>query len=295
MAQDIGGTDLAANYAAGVQTVARKVEVKWDGTNWVDETARCLGLSWDHALYESTNGLPVLGRGVLSTATLTMDNGDNRFSPDAAGSPMHAYISAGIYQMPIRISVGYSADLLRQFTGTIESAPEQESRAAKRVTFQCQGTGLTIAQKRHRSTLYTDQRVDQVIDTLLTAGGIADSALDVSMSQIPYAWLNDESILAEISLLAQSDGAMIHFAVDGQFRFWRMSALLERADSVTPVITLTRGRCYRLQDAISWRDVYDGIVVEIAPRYQGALTTVYQAQEPIVIPPGESVTHNAQY
>ena len=302
MAQSTTGTSLVANYAASARVAAREVLVCWDGTNWVDETARVLTCELGHTLVNSQLGLPMLGQGFSSEATVTLNNHDYRYSADVADSMAYTYYPDGVYRVPIRISMGYSAETLRQFTGEIVEAPVGESLGRRWASFRCIDYSYPLRQIKHVTVVAWNQRVDEFMTTLLDAADAEDSAfadrttraLDHGMAVVPAAWSDEENLWEQLGLLAASEMGAIHFSKEAEFRFWRQTAFLERADSLTSVATLSLGRTFQLSSEASWRSAYTQVNVEINPWMYGPVCEVYQSQDEILIPPGESLTHWAR-
>jgi len=276
-------------------TPCSKIEVQWDGTNWTDETSRCTRWSINVSLRDSRTGLPMLGAVHPGTATVVMDNSDNRFSPDNASSPIHSDISDGIYRVPIRISADYGTATTRQFTGQIETPSESETPTGREVSFSCVDDSLDMLEYEYTTALYRDKRVDEFMATLLAEAGVTSTSLDKGFASVPYLWMNTDNIAYELSRLAQSELGMVFFAKDGTYTFWRMTAFLENARSTSSQATLTTGTLFRLSDAIAWRDAYTGVRVTMAPLTLGELVDVYVSNEDILIAPGDTVTQDVQY
>jgi hypothetical protein len=303
LAQSTAGTSLVANYAAPSRVAARTVEVCWDGTNWVDETSRVQSLHIRHQLLNEALGLPMLGQGLASDATVTLDNRDGRYSPALAGSMAHTYRPDGLYRVPIRISMGYSGEVLRQFTGEIIEAPGSERLGRRTVTLRCQDYSFALMQIKHKSALSLDDRPDEVMAALLDVADAADPlfaahtsrALDYALSVIPYVWQDEDNLWEELGYLAASEAGMIHFSKEGAFRFWRQTAFVERAHSLASQVTLDRSKATEIGDDASWRNAYTKVIVEASPWQYGPLVVAYQAQAEIVVEPGQTVTHYARY
>jgi hypothetical protein len=301
-AQSTAGTGLVAAYAASTRVAARQILVCWDGTNWVDESAYVLSCEITHTLLNSQLGLPMLGQGFSSEATLTLNNASGRFSSDVEGAIAHTYFPDGIYRVPIRIDMGYGGETLRQFTGEIIEAPGSVSTGRSLVSFRCVDYSYPLLQIKDITAVAWNQRVDQFMETLLAAADGEDSAfadhatraLDHGIAQVPAAWSDEENLWGQLGLLAASEMGSIHFSKEGQFRFWRQTAFLERASSVTPVVTLSLGRTFQMSSEASWRNAYTQVTVEINPWLTGPVSEVYQAQTEILVAPGESVTHWAR-
>lgn len=289
---------LATAWAAAARTINAKVEVAWNGSTWTDETARVEDLSIGASLLGPA-GLPGLGAGTSGRAMLTLDNHDNRYSPDNAAGPLYAHIADGIYRVPIRIALSYVTNPpespLRQFTGEIEAASEQEGPGSRQVSLDCIDATIGLLQAKHSTTAMADQRPDELLALLLAAGGAGGLTLDRGMSIIPWAWLDDENIWPECQDIAAADGGVLYADELGGIRYERMTHWLEGTDHTTSQATLDRGKCWWYMPANSWRDCYSAVIVERAPRYLGATVELYRAPEPIEVPPGQSVTENCRF
>ncbi len=301
MAQDYSGTHLGTTWLLNSSKPALSVLVNWskDGSTWTEEGARLLALELRHALYSGQHGLPMLGQTPPSSAVLTLDNTDRRYSPDNSSSPLHAHISGGIYRVPVRISGGYyngaTPETLRQFTGEIEVSIEQERLAGRAARMECVDAAGAILQYKHSTALLVDQRADQLISAYLTSAGVTPgSALDVGLSVIPYAWLDDENVWEECQHVAASDGGWFYFDKSGAPRFERMSHWMEAAAHTSVQAVLERGEAFWLSDQTTWQNYYTGVIAEYAPRYGGAEDVLYQALETIEIAPGQTVTQIAR-
>jgi hypothetical protein len=298
VAQSIAGTNLATSWAASAQTVSFAVTVDWArADSWADETAYVLSVQCETSIYDRMTGLPALGETMPARATIRLKNDTNRFSP---GKGTIAAIADGIYRVPVRIAAGYvdatnGAEVLRQFTGEIESARETETAGQKVVVCECVDAGVALLQYKYTSQLATDQRADEFLATLLTAASITGPTLERGFVALPYCWTDTENLWSEIVKIAGAEGGMVFFGKDGTFNFWRLTHFLEDSDSTTSQATLDRGNAYYLDDTISWRDCYTGVNVEWIPREVGALSVLYQAHEAIAVRPGQTVTHDALY
>ncbi|NLD45417.1 MAG: hypothetical protein GX657_18220, partial [Chloroflexi bacterium] len=105
---------------------------------------------------------------------------------------------------------------------------------------------------------------------------------------------DDENLWEQLALLAASEAGLIHFSKEAEFRFWRQTAFLERADSTASQVTLNRAKCTALGDDMSWRNAYTKVEVESNPWLRGPITNLYEAEAELVIEPGETITHWAR-
>lgn len=306
MAQSIADTNLAASWAASSAKVAVRVRVDWNrdgdyGDVHEDITSRVQGLSIQHSIYDQLAGLPVLGATAPSRASVVVSNEDCWFSPTNASGLVASYplIAYGIYRFPIQIELGYyngsTPERLVQFTGEIEAADESESASDVTVTFACTDNSISLLQYKASTSVYQNLRPDQMIQTILVAAGAATgSSLDQAASTIPYCWMDDENGWEECRDLAQADGGIFFFEKDGGARFRRITAPIERADSLTPVATLNQGNASALRGALTWRDCYSRVTAMYAGRYVGTLDELYKAPSAIIVPPGQTVTEECR-
>lgn len=301
MAQSVSGTNLTANWQAADQHVVSKVELYWgEPTGWVDETARCVGVMVvRHSLLDASLSLPSMSGGLSSTATLSLDNADGRFSPDVSGSMANTYYPQGIYRLPIRISAGLwdstnGPECLRQFTGYVESAPVSERNGESVVQFTCRDLSLELEQDKRFTTLYTDKRPDEWIQLLVTGHYSGGTELQGGVFTIPYCWLDDDNVWQDLADIASSEAGMVLIDKSGVLCFWRATALLERADSLASVATLSRGRCWTLGSSLTWRNLYGSVRVPYEPREPGQIDVLYAAQDTLEVAPNDELVHVAE-
>lgn len=306
MAQSTAGTSLLTTSLSTPRKVARAVYVDWnkDGDfsdSGEDITARVIQFTCSASLYDASYGLPALGSVSAGTATVTVANDDYWLSLTNAAGIVATYpaLADGIYRIPIKIYLGYYSDAdvaeaLCQFTGEIEVADGTEGPSAATVTLSCHDVSLVMRQFKTSTAIVENQRADELIATYAALAGLTDVSLDESMSIIPVSWLNDENVWDELSDIALADGGLLYCDELGNLVFRRMTAWLEDSDSTTSQATLTRGRVWTERTSQSWRDCYTDVIVEYAPYYEGAVTTVYQAQAPITVPPNRAITETYQ-
>ena len=306
MAQSIVGTDLATTWAANSSRVCVRVRCDWNkdgdyGDAYEDITDRVVSLSIQHALYSQIAGLPVLGEAGASKAALVVANESRWFSPDNASGLAGTYadLAYGIYRIPICIELGYysgaTPEYLVQFQGEIEGVDESESYGEAHVVFQCVDNSIALTQYKESSTVSQDVLPSAQIAALLVGAGILVYDTDTALSEVPYAWLDDENLWDECKQLAQADGGMFYFSKGGTPTFRRMTAVIERADSTASQATLNEGNATFYRDSIAWRDYYTGVIAEWAGRYQSTVTELYQAPRAIEVPPGATVTEECRF
>jgi hypothetical protein len=302
MVQSIAGTNLATNWAASSQTLSRKVEIQWDGTNWVDESVYVLNYSARCGITSNgINGLPMFGGGTPGSGSLTLSNDTGRFSTRNAAGALYAYLVYGMERIRIRISAGYvdttnGAEVKVIFTGYIYSPVESElSGGSRTVTLELRGNESEIMQNKLSTGMTTYQTIDYFMVRVLANAGVTNVALDACLIPIPYQWMDDENVWEECLRLAQAE--MCLFWVDelGVYNLRRLSTLVERTNCTTSQLTLNRGNAFRLDAQRAAMNAYERVVVEVAARDQGAAEVVYTAPGVTEIPANSSKTIMAQY
>jgi len=294
MAQSYGGTDLGTNWHKDSVETTCVVNVDWDKAGgFADIASRVLSVHLSSSLLDNLYGLPLLGRVPPATARLVLDNYDNYFSPDNASSAIHTDIQNGIYQVPVQIDLGYATETLRQFTGYIMEAKESEG-ASKQVTFTCVDALSAIQQYKYSSDLLEDYRIDQIISAYMEYAGVSHSE-DKAFSRIPYAGLDDETILSECQKVASADGGWIRATKEGIIVFERMTHWLEGTDHTSSNVTLDTGEAWWMGDSIRWDEAYTEVTVPWTPRVKSPLEVIYQSMEPIEVKPSDTETVTVKF
>jgi len=307
MAQSYAGTSLDTNWYKASIPIARTVKVDWNSDGDFNDanediTNRVLSLDLSSDLLDNLFGLPLLGRVPPARARLTLNNWDNFFSPDNVSSAIHAVIANGIFQFAIIIDLGYydgaTPETLRQFTGRIDSCREWEDPSGgKRAMLQCTDELSIIDEYRHQTALISNNRVDQIIGTLLDVPAVPtiSHSQDYAHSIIPYAGMDDETILSECQKIAAADGGWIRAKKDGTIVFERMTHWLEATEHTTSNVTLDTGKSWWLQDSISRENIYTDVTVSWTPRQLSTLEVIYESMVPIELRPGETKTIRAKF
>jgi hypothetical protein len=291
--------ELAAAVAETVRWPYCKLEVAWDGTNYVDESAYVL--SADGKLRLNEPGDELVKPGEIGTANVTLKNVGGRFSWGDSRSALYANISGalGLAGKKVKLSVGFelpdtSIEYVRIFTGVIYGWGE--SPAARTVTLILRDRGYTWLQDKRSSTISTDQRADEWIASLATLAGIAggDQVLDAGIGTIPYCWMDDESLVDEIWQAAQADGGVAYFDQLGKLHFENSVHWLI-AEHLAVSWTFGADDFDNVDPELSPDDVASTVTVEWSPRIEGAQEVLYTLDGLKVIKPGEHLDWEARF
>jgi hypothetical protein len=283
---------MTASFSDNVRYPRTKLEIRWDGANWADESAYLISHSGEMRI--AAPGDDLVGPGDIARASVILWN-DGRFSWRRTDGALYAHIggAAGLFGIRARLSVGFASSPSgtpgswnRIFTGVIYSWSEDTS--ARRVTLEMRDLGYLYVQERASTAVYEDQRVDQWISALATLVGITDISIDASPYTIPYSWLDAESVLSEMWLVAQADGSRLYFDVGGTLRF-EQAAHWAHGPHGTVAWTLDADDYQLPEPTVTVDELVTAVTVEVQPRAKGASDTVYTLDTPRVCPPGGTI------
>ncbi|MCD6289643.1 MAG: hypothetical protein J7M34_04000 [Anaerolineae bacterium] len=288
--QSVSAGFTTATQAAVRQPVS-KLEISWDGSSWTDETDRMIRHSGQLQL--NAPGDELIPPGDVGAATVELWNGDGRFSWKRTDGPLYAHIGgdAGLAGKQVRLYQGFmvsgAPEYVRIFTGVIYTW--QEDTAADTVTLSLRDMGFAYLQNKASTAMYTDVRVDEWIQQLATLAGIGSVSLDTSLFRLPYAWLDDESILEEIWRAAQADGGRAYFDQLGVLRFENAAHWLTSPHD-TVQWSFTESAYQAPASRFSPDDLASRVIVETQGRIPAKEAVVYTLDTLKVAGPGETIT-----
>jgi hypothetical protein len=235
---------------------------------------------------------------------LDLHNADGRYSPLNTGSAIYSYISGGgAYHRPMYLeaSINGGTNYYRVFTGVIK-LPQERTPTPNQiatVSIECRSKDELLLGRRMSTTAtsmasanaagYTE---GDVIAAWLTAAGIS-ATVDEGMFVIPWAWMDDESILEEIWQLAAACGGRFYCDPDGTYRFEDVTHWL-KSPHATSQETITRDDFTDLTPSYSDTELYSTITVETSPRQAGALDKLWEPDETVIVPPSTTKTMTAR-
>ena len=156
----IGGTDI-------VQGVGDNVLNDADLYSYFDETDRIMRIEYERNLIEP------LGGSAIAMATIVLDNNDLRFTPD-----YNATIGTALKpNRPIKLFIGFKVDGQEVTIPIIEalSLQPQEDKLKRTVTIQANDFITFMDNLPQETSIYTDERTDQIIADILARAGIGSS------------------------------------------------------------------------------------------------------------------------
>lgn len=207
----IGGSDVIPG-GAGVQS-------EWNKYIYNDESDYILGLGVDRGL-----NLP-LGGMTKALAEAKLDNTSGRYTPRYMGGNSELF-TAILPRRPITISSGFKVGgvdyNLPQFVGVIDKMPELN--VASRTVKLSAVDFIEYLQNRYvdNSSMFTNQRSDEVIETLLTQLGFATSQyeLDAGINRIGFGLFETGAKFADIiDQIVKAEYGHFYQDEEGKLRF----------------------------------------------------------------------------
>jgi len=283
------------------RAIAFRLYIAWDGVNYIAETARLIQATGENRLTapEAIAG----GRGIVDRCTLELSNQDGRYSPLNTGGALYANIQAGgAYHRPMYLEAAIDGSTYsRIFTGIIKMPQETTPtpNAVAGVRFECRSVDERLLGRR-MSTSAADLRANNaagvregdIISQWLTLAG-ASGTVDRGVFVIPYAWMDDESVLEEIWQIASACGGRFYADPDGTLRYEDMTHWLKSPHN-TSQETFTRADFTSLEPVYGDADLYSSVTVEASGRDVGAADVLWEPEEQVVIPPDISKTVTAR-
>lgn len=301
-----------ASYPA-IRLIQWDLRIDWnmDGT-YTDESAYLIAANGSMRLANPEDSITA-GRGIVDSASVTLDNASGRFSPLNTASALTADIAGGgAYHVPmyLRVSVDGVPNYSRVFSGVLK-IPAQIGATSKQhptVTFDCRSWDEVILQQRV-STLqsvfvaiadggYTEE---EIIAQWLTDAGMTDgveftsqahagtATLDPGLWTIPWAWLDDESPITDIWQLAAACGGRFYADPDGVFRYENAAHWLYSPHTVSQA-TLTKDNFVTLSPWYDDGELYKAVEVEVSPRELLDASVIWKSEAVETIPANSTRT-----
>ena len=294
-------------------SVRHRLYVAWDGTNYIEETNYLISAQGD-VRYVTPYSSLVSGAGITDQMVLALDNSAGRFSPLNTSGALYANISSGgMYMRPVRldVSINGGTNYYRVFTGVLKLPGAQSPtwQETSVVTLDARSRDELLLNKRQSTTqdvfagdVNQPDTEDEIIGNYITEVGngftFDDLDLDAGLVQIPFPWMDDESLLEEMWLIAAACGGRFYAAYDGAFRYENMAAWQVETRSTTSQQTYsTTGESsfQRLEFRYDDTDLYNEVTVEAAPRTIGAVDVIWESESITTVQPGQTQTVTAKF
>lgn len=258
----------------------------WNRYIYDSESAFVTGLNYSRELQMPVGGVS------KALAEVNFDNTTGRYLPDYMGGSSE-FATAILPRRPVIINSGFNYDgvdtMIPQFVGITSKTPEISMRDRTAKVSGEDFLGFLANNYVDHSTMFTAQRSDQVIETILTGLGFATAqfSLDVGINTIPFGiFETGKRFLDIINDITQAEFGNFYQDEVGTLRFtnrahWDTSPY----NAIQKVITTSM-----VIEASVPSDDHIVNVVEInaSPRAKVALAVVYNASPNLVVSPGST-------
>ena len=285
------------------RTIAYRLYIAWNGSTYVNESSRLLQASGENRL-TSPDAIGS-GRGIVDRCQLELDNRDGRYSPLNSSGALYSSIQAGgAYNRPmyLEVSIDGGSNYYKVFTGVIKIPQETTPTPTKpaTVTIDCRSVDEILLGRRMSLSVADLQMQNDggytegdVINYWVQLAG-KSATCDDGVFVLPYAWMDDESVLEEIWQIAAATGGRFYADPDGTFRYEDMTHWL-KSPHTTSQETFTRADFAELQPIYSDSELYNSVTVEASARYMGAADVLWEPDEPVVVPPSSTKAVTARF
>ena len=285
------------------RTIAYRLYIAWDGTNYVAESSRLLQASGENRL-TSPDAIGS-GRGIVDRCQLELDNRDGRYSPLNSSGALYSSIQAGgAYNRPmyLEVSIDGGSNYYKVFTGVIKIPQETTPTPTKpaTVTIDCRSVDEILLGRRMSLSVADLQMQNDggytegdVINYWVQLAG-KSATCDDGVFVLPYAWMDDESVLEEIWQIAAATGGRFYADPEGTFRYEDMTHWL-KSPHTTSQETFTRADFAELQPIYSDGELYNSVTVEASSRIKGTVDVLWEPDESVVVPPSSTKAITARF
>lgn len=203
----IGGTDIIR----GLGDVALN---DVDAFEYFDETDNVLRIEYERNLIEPLGGM------TQAIADVVLDNTDLRFTPN-----YNATIGTALRpNRPIKLFIGFHVRGQDKVIPIIEGLTLQpkENKERRTVTITAYDYLRWLNEKPQETTMYQDQRSDQIIADILSRAGVGSSSysLDQGLNTIGFAWFEKGQTAGErIKKICEAEEAIFYQDEAGVLRF----------------------------------------------------------------------------
>lgn len=186
---------------------------------YLDESNYVLGLSWERGLNLPTGGL------AKGLAEIRLDNTSGRFTPRYMGGNSELYTSVYKPRRPVIINAGFDLGpdiTIPQFSGITTGPPQIDVRNKQLRIRAADYTDYFQNKYLDQEVMFTSQRTDQVMSTLLGRLGMntAQYDLDYGINIVPFGLFSRGTKFADIfNDLAEAENGHFYQDETGIFKF----------------------------------------------------------------------------
>ena len=191
------------------------VNIKWDGSSFVDEAARCIRMS-------TNRGRPrLLFRDVwadmrVGRLILTLDNYDGRFDPWNTSSALYPDVQKPNREVQVQVNDGTTTHaVFRGYTDNVEPYDYDEPK----VRVVAEDGWRWLRDRESYQSVSTDVATGTAINNILTDVSYPWSTdLDTGADEIPFWWAYGNAA-DQVNEIANSEGGFVAVKANGDFLF----------------------------------------------------------------------------
>lgn len=291
-----------------VYDVGAVVSFDWDynGT-YTDETGYLVSAKGTQRVAPPSQSITA-SQGQVAQCTLILNNSTGRFSSLNSGGALYGYVGQGkAYQVPVivqlsSVAAGASPSYVVVFRGyaRIPSEVTLNPDQAKTITFDCRGLEDILLNKKTRTSQadFRTYRDEGVTESQFLTALIEDNAPDLTaladggLVTLPWAWIDNESVLEALWALAAACGGRVYGVPAGGTGYvaYENAAHWLYAPHDTSQMSYARATGYKALELI-WNDteIAQEVAVSWTEREVGGDDTLYDSDR-IVSPAGETIT-----
>lgn len=297
-----------------IVTIERILNVDWDQDDeYTDETAHLISARGSIRLAPPGQAITSTS-GIIAQATFELNDGLNRFNPFITTGALYSDISGGkAYRAPVQFNLSLDGETWHTIFQGLTKIPSNRTltpRQPKTVSLDCRGNEEKLLNYRHSTTKadfatwHDEGRTEaELIAEVLGDVGISSGEMDIDDGYfvIPWFWMDEESVIESCWQLAAAAGGRFYCRADGVFAYENLSHWLVPGTNHT-VAQATYGRIAAgspgtrigYENLNAWYDD-DNLASRVTARHRLHETSVesgvlWEAGEPITVPPGSSVT-----
>lgn len=293
------------------RVIASRLYVDWnfDGT-YTLEPALLVAARGDMRMAPPEDAINS-GRGMIDSATLTLRNPAGLLSPLRTDGIYYSLIrDGGMFHVPcyLEVSIDGGDNYYRLITGILKLPRESAmtARSGATVTVEIRSDEERLLQQRASTPLAQfaawhddgDTEADIIQDVLVDLldltlpGDAARIDIEPGIFTIPYAWLDDESVVEFLWRIASSAGGRYYADPDGVHCYESMTHWIKSTRSTDVQARYTKDDYARLDAWYDDRNIYSEITVDTAPLRAAYASIAWQIEAPLLVYPGttEKVT-----
>lgn len=220
-----------------------------DAYYYYDETDRVIRLEYERTLIEP------LGGSAIAMADVVLDNTDLRFTPN-----YNATIGTALKpNRPLKIFIGFEVQGQTKTIPIIEGLTLQpkEDKLKRTVSISAYDFMKFLTEKPQETTIYTNQRSDQIIADILSRAGVGSSnyELDQGLNTIGFAWFEKgQTAGSRIRQICEAEEAIFFQDENGILRFETRDKY-SQAPYNTPVWTIEP------DDILEWQQITNSRII----------------------------------